>query len=273
MDNTNSTSNYKPNQGIQSLSRSSSKKRQRTFELYSAWADDCGLSALPPTDAAIARYIREHTDLLAFATLRHRVSVIRQCARAAGYDWPIDDLLTRRALANARKETGVALAEPLLERDLRDLSEALKSGSDWRNARDLALIQAGAGAGLDVVELIHLSAADVSLDDIGATLDVGARPWIAPPRLLRAAASEHCPVRALAVWLTIRERVPSLFYEIDEAGQSVTLTPSDVKTIVKKRMREIGRDDRRYGHGSLRAAFIFSRPMPRALIELAGETW
>jgi integrase len=273
MDNTNTTSNAAKNQGIESLTLKSAKKRQNTFELYADWARAAGITPLPPTDAAVARYVREHADLLAFATLRHRVSVIRQSARAAGYTWPADDLLTRRALSEAYSHSGPRVAEPLVERDLRDLTTALKSGASWRDARDLALIQTGARAGLDVLELIRLTPDDVSFDGAAAAIEVGARPWLAPPRLFRSEDLEQCPVRAVEVWFAIRESAPRLFYDVDDSGAFVALTPVDVKTIVQRRMRQIGRDERRFGHASLRSSFIFARPMPRALAELAGETW
>jgi integrase len=272
MDNTHDTSKPDSNQVIQSLSRASAIKRQCTFALYERWAQSANIEPLPATDAGVARYVHDHVALLAHATLRHRVSVIRQTMRAAGYGWPDNDFLTRRALGEAHQHSGSRRTEPILERERNDLRAALQSSSDWKDARDLALIESGAGAGLDTLELIRLKAADVTTDEIGMAFDVGPRPWLALPHLLRALNDGPCPVRTLEVWLALRDPLPWLFYDFNELGEAVALTPVQVTTIVRRRMRQIGRDDRRFGHASLRATFLYARPMPRALAELNHES-
>lgn len=119
----------------ESLSENTRQAYRSDLAHFTAWG-----GTLPATPEAVARYLAEHADSLATATLSRRVATLSKAHAANGWSNPCRNELVRATLRGIKRVKGTAQdqAKPLLREDLFLVLDAL--GDDPRSLRDRALL-------------------------------------------------------------------------------------------------------------------------------------
>ncbi len=159
---------------------------------------------LPAAPKMVARYLADHADTLAPASLARRVATLSKAHEANGLPNPCRSEIVRATLRGIKRVKGTAQdqAKPLLREDLFLILDAM--GTDPRARRDRALLLIGWAGGFRCSELTGLDLADVEEVREGLILHLrrsktdqtGEGRKIGIP----FGRTRHCPVSALTTW-------------------------------------------------------------------------
>jgi len=244
----------------ESLSENTRAAYRADLAHFTAWG-----GTLPATAELVARYLADHADTLAPASLARRVATLSKAHEANGWQNPCRSETVCATLRGIKRVKGTAQdqARPLLREDLFLMLDAL--GGDTRAQRDCALLLIGWAGGFRSSELVGLDWSDVEEVREGLVLhlrrsktdQMGQGRKIGVP----LGRTRHCPVAALAAWrkASSGDKGPIL-RPVDRHGhiQPDRLRADAVSTILRNRLTTAGIDREGYSGHSLRAGLATS---------------
>lgn len=244
----------------ESLSENTRAAYRADLAHFTAWG-----GVLPATADLVARYLADHADMLAPASLARRVATLSKVHAANDWPNPCQSEVFRATLRGIRRVKGTAQdqARPLLREDLFLILDAL--GDDARAQRDRALVLIGWAGGFRSSELVGLDWSDVEEVREGLVLHLrrsktdqtGQGRKIGVP----LGRTRHCPVAALAAWRKASGGDDGpIFRPVDRHGhiQPDRLRSDAVSTILRDRLNGAGIDPEGYSGHSLRAGLATS---------------
>ncbi|NOR31731.1 MAG: tyrosine-type recombinase/integrase [Sulfitobacter sp.] len=244
----------------ESLSENTRQAYRSDLAHFTAWG-----GTLPASPKTVARYLAEHADSLAAATLSRRVATLSKAHAANGWPNPCRKELVRTTLRGIKRVKGTAQdqAKPLLREDLFLVLDALED--DPRSLRDRALLLIGWAGGFRSSELTGLDLSDIEEVREGLILHLrksktdqtGQGRKIGIP----LGRTRHCPVAALSAWLDARAQTEGrVFRPVDRHGnmRGDLLRPDAVSTILRDRLAGAGIEPEGYSGHSLRAGLATS---------------
>jgi integrase len=244
----------------ESLSENTRAAYRADLAHFIAWG-----GVLPATADLVARYLADHADTLAPASLARRVATLSKVHAANGWPNPCQSEVVRATLRGIKRVKGTAQdqARPLLREDLFLILDAM--GDDARAQRDRALLLIGWAGGFRSSELVGLDWSDVEEVREGLVLhlrrsktdQMGQGRKIGVP----LGRTRHCPVAALAAWRRVSTGDDGpIFRPADRHGhiQPVRLRSDAVSTILRDRLTGAGIDPEGYSGHSLRAGLATS---------------
>lgn len=224
---------------------------------------------MPCGPELVARYIAEHGESLAPASLERRLASISVAHAAKGLPSPTRSELVRSVLKGIRRTHGTAQkqAKPLLRDDLFTLLDAMV-GNTAKDLRDRSLLLLGFAGGFRRSELVALDIGDVEHVRQGMVITLrksktdqeGQGRKIGVP----LGRTRHCPVKALETWLQLAGIIGGPIYRSIGKGSHIAsqrLTGHAICHIIRDRMAEAGLDPAGYSGHSLRAGFATSAAM------------
>lgn len=244
----------------ESLSENTRAAYRADLAHFTAWG-----GVLPATADLVARYLADHADTLAPASLARRVATLSKVHAANDWPNPCQSEVVRATLRGIRRVKGTAQdqARPLLREDLFLILDAM--GDDTRAQRDRALLLIGWAGGFRSSELVGLHWSDVEEVREGLVLHLrrsktdqtGQGRKIGIP----LGRTRHCPVAALAAWRKAsRGDDGPIFRPVDRHShiQPDRLRSDAVSTILRDRLTGAGIDPEGYSGHSLRAGLATS---------------
>jgi integrase len=244
----------------ESLSENTRAAYRADLAHFAAWG-----GMLPTTADLVARYLAEHADTLAPASLARRVATLSKVHAANDWSNPCQSEVVRATLRGIKRVKGTAQdqARPLLREDLFLFLDAM--GDDTRAQRDRALLLIGWAGGFRSSELVGLDWSDVEEVREGLVLhlrrsktdQMGQGRKIGVP----LGRTRHCPVAALTAWRKASGGDDGpIFRPVDRHGhmQPGRLRSDAVSTILRDRLTEAGIDPEGYSGHSLRAGLATS---------------
>ncbi|KIN79622.1 site-specific integrase [Sulfitobacter mediterraneus] len=244
----------------ESLSENTRKAYQADLTHFINWG-----GTLPATANMVARYLANHADSLAPASLARRVATLSKAHDSNDWPNPVRSELVRATMRGIKRVKGTAQnqARPLLREDLFIMLDSL--GVDTRAIRDRALLLIGWAGGFRSAELVGLEPADVEEVREGLVLylrrsktdQTGQGRKIGIPR----GRTRNCPVVALSAWLEVLHSDGGpIFRPVDRHGnvQPGRLRSDAVSTILRNRLDNVGIDPVAYSGHSLRAGLATS---------------
>jgi len=244
----------------ESLSENTRQAYRFDLAHFTAWG-----GPLPALPEDVARYLAEHAESFAPATLSRRVATLSKAHEANGWPNPCRKELVRATLRGIKrvKSTTQAQARPLLREDLFLVLDAL--GDDPRSLRDRALLLIGWAGGFRSSELTGLDLSDIEEVREGLILrlrksktdQTGQGRKIGIP----LGRTRHCPVAALSGWLeALAQPDGRVFRPVDRHGnvRGHLLRPDAVSTVLRDRLAVAGIEPDGYSGHSLRAGLATS---------------
>jgi len=244
----------------ESLSENTRAAYRADLAHFTAWG-----GVLPATGDLIARYLADHAETLAPASLARRVATLSKVHAANDWPNPCQSEVVRATLRGIKRVKGTSQdqARPLLREDLFLILDAM--GDDTRAQRDRALLLIGWAGGFRSSELVGLDWSDVDEVREGLVLSLrrsktdqlGQGRKIGVP----IGRTRHCPVTALAVWRNASNGADGpIFCPVDRYGhiQPDRLRSDAVSTILRDRLAGVGIDPEGYSGHSLRAGLATS---------------
>ena len=221
---------------------------------------------VPSTPNVVARYLAEHAEISASASLGRMLAAINYAHRQKGVTSPTHSELVRATLMGIRRthRRPQRQAAPLLQRDLR---RRVAHSAGLRGVRDRSLLLVGFAGGFRASEIVGLNVEDVEFVKNGVLIRLrksktdqeGKGRLIAIPHGKGAAWS--CPVRTVRSWLR-RAGLQSgaLYRKVDRNGVvcGERLSTQVVALVVKELVKKLGKDPSHYSGHSLRAGFVTS---------------
>ena len=222
---------------------------QRSYEIdirqFQLWG-----GAIPTTAAVLVKYLTEHAEKLAVATLQHRLIAIHRSHTDQGLQSPVLDKLVKRTMQGIRRTFGVAQrrVKAIVKDDLIEQLVLNSTQKPLKAARDQALLLLGFAGALRRSELVAIRCDDLTEFETGIEILLrrsktdqegnGRTVWIP-----RAKVASRCPVQALKLWreLAAIESGP-VFRPINRHDQVVgtrALTPQSVALVVKSSVERI----------------------------------
>lgn len=220
---------------------------------------------LPSSPEEIARYLADHRQTHAVASLARWLTTISKAHRAIGIGDPTRTELVRSVLRGIRRMYGQPprQAKALLREDLFAILDGLDCGS--KAIRDRALLLLGFACGFRRSELTALLVSDLEFVQQGLIVHVrrsktdqtGSGRKIGVP----FGRTRHCPVKAIENWLAhSRITEGSVFRSVNRAGEvsKQKLSAHAVSRVLKDRLQGVGFDAEGYSGHSLRSGFVTS---------------
>jgi integrase len=218
---------------------------------------------LPASANEVAAYLARYAGQLAIATLARRLVAVGRAHTSLGLKNPCQAELVRLTLRGIRRTYGrpqrQALA--LTKGELSSIIAPL--GNSLRDLRDRALLLVGFHGAFRRSELSAVDCKSIAWSSHGIVVTIRKSKTdqermgrdVAIPR----GSGSSCPVSALEGWLAGSGIIDGpLFRRIDRIGTVSTegLSGDAVSVILKRRLREVGRDPSSYSGHSLRAGFV-----------------
>lgn len=244
----------------ESLSENTRAAYRSDLAHFTAWG-----GVLPATAALVARYLADHAETLAPASLARRVATLSKVHAANDWPNPCQGEMVHATLRGIRRVKGTAQdqASPLLREDLFLILDAL--GDDARAQRDRALLLIGWAGGFRSSELVGLDWGDVEIVREGLVLIVrrSKTDQMAQGRKLGIpfGRSRHCPVAALEAWRKASggDEGP-IFRPVDRHShiQADRLRADAISTVLRNRLTGARINPKGYSGHSLRAGLATS---------------
>ncbi len=247
-----------------SRAQSSLKAYASDFRHFLSWGGD-----VPCGPELVARYIAEHGEALAPASLERRLASISVAHAAKGLPSPTKSELVRSVLKGIRRTQGTAQkqAKPLMRDDLFAMLDAM-TGSSPKDLRDRSLLLLGFAGGFRRSELVALDVEDFEQVRQGMVINLrksksdqeGQGRKIGVP----LGRTRHCPVKALEMWLQAAGISGGPIYRpVGKGGHiaSPRLSGKAICHILRQRIAEAGMDPSGYSGHSLRSGFATSAAM------------
>ena len=237
----------------------------------SDWCRRRQRAPLPASPDTVALYLTHCARGLKTSTVQRRIATLSEAHRAADSKSPTRSTLVRSTWQGIRREKGIATQgkEPALADHIRAMVAHLKEGT-LLSARDRALLLIPRFAGaMRRSELVGLDVSDVVETEEGLAVTIrrsktdqyGAGRKIGIPY---GSTPLTCPVRVLRSWLQETGLAEGpLFRAVDRHGKvsESRLSDQTVARVVKRALREAGRNAERFAGHSLRAGLATQAAM------------
>jgi integrase len=197
---------------------------------------------IPATAVQLAEYLARFADILAVATLQHRVIAIHRAHLDAGHASPAMDPLVKRTMQGIRRTKGTAQRRvvALVKDDIIELVLTAQKQRPMKAARDTAMILVGWAGAFRRSELVSIRKGDITTFDHGVEIHLRRTKTEQEKGhtvFIPCAKSSRCPVKALEQWLAISgiDKGP-VFRAInrhDQIARSKALTPQSVALVLK----------------------------------------
>jgi integrase len=245
---------------------------------FAAWCRAAGLVEMPAEATTVGAYLADRADRLKVATLGRRIAAITAAHRMAGQGFDGGHPAIARVLAGIRRRYGTkqAAKTAILTDDLRRVVRALPA--TLAGLRDKAVLLVGFAGAFRRSELVAMDLGDLNLSEAGLVITIrrsktdqeGAGREVGIPRSRKIT----CPVAALEAWLNAGDGLrlivnsemglgkPDLaspvFRAIDHGRLAQRLSGQAVAEIVKRAVRRVGLDPKKFAGHSLRSGFATS---------------
>ena len=223
--------------------------------------------SIPAPPTMVAEYLANFARILAVSTLQHRLISIHRAHTDVGLVSPVMDSLVKRTMQGIRRVVGTKQRQvtALVKDDLLEMMVHIERQRPIKAARDKALLLIGFSGAFRRSELVALRYEDITFFDNGIELLIrrsktdqeGAGRTVFIPH----ARGSRCPVKALAMWLSLASVVSGpLFRAVNRHDQVVgekALSSQSVALIVKSSVRMMAGEEAAKnvaGH-SLRAGY------------------
>jgi len=233
------------------LSPTTQKIYADDWAAFSAWCAAHALAPLPAEPATVAAYLAARQDRLGSSGLRVVVAAIAAHHRQAGQAWSASDgriiALLRARQADSKPRPAAALTAEQMQLLLSSCDADPGGRAAFSNLRDRALLLLGFAGGLRRSELVALDVEDLHVASSGLTLHIGRRKAGRDGQgrslsIGRASQAQHCPVRAMEIWLR-RSNIAygPVFPRLTAAGTiEGRLTGNGVWKILRRRAALVG---------------------------------
>jgi site-specific recombinase XerD len=246
---------------------------RRSWEHFTAFCEDRGLSPLPARPETVGLFIEKMaTEGYAVSTINIHLAAIKKRHKRAGERSPTDAPAVEEQWENVREtiDREPNRKEPVLMEDLRQMTF---DPSELSELRDRAVLFVGFAGGFRRSELVGLHVRDLTEAEGGIVYRIRDPKGRAQTESLqvpdRVPGLQPTPNEALREWLQAAgiDSGP-LFRMVDRWGnvRDGALSGQSVYNIVRDRMEAIGHDPDEYGAHSLRAGFA-----TQAYIDGIGE--
>jgi integrase len=218
---------------------------------------------LPATASQVTAYLARYSDRLAVSTLARRLVAVGRAHTSLDLRNPCQAELVRLTLRGIRRTYGrpQRQASALTKEEVNSIVAPL--GASGRDLRDRALLLVGFHGAFRRSELVAVDCNSIawSCDGVVVTIPKSKTDQerrgrdVAIPR----GCGSNCPVSALEGWIESFGIVEGpVFRRIDRTGtiSTVGLSGDAVSVILKRRLKEVGRDPSSYSGHSLRAGFV-----------------
>lgn len=219
--------------------------------------------AIPATAEQVARYLVDHAAVLSTATLARRLVSIRVTHLGRGFPDPTRSELVRLTFRGIRRKHGQSQRRvaALTFSDLSAIIPAL--GQSAKDLRDAAILLVGFAGAFRRSELVAMEYRQIEIGEHGAVVQISRSKTDQEGRgrtvLIARVPGRLCPVAALNRWL-LRAGITGgpVFRALTKSGNvhEARISPAAIASIVKERVRRIGRDPSQYSGHSLRAGFV-----------------
>ena len=203
--------------------------------------------AIPASAAMVAEYLASFADILAIATLHHRLIAIHNAHADQGLESPMKDILVKRTMQGIRRTFGTKQRRvtALVKDDLLEMMVHIDQQGPMKAARDKALLLIGFAGAFRRSELVALQYEDMTQFEEGVELLIRRsktdQEGVGRTVFIPFARGSRCPVKALLTWLDLAGVVIGpMFRPINRHDQVVgckALTPQAVALIVKASVR------------------------------------
>jgi integrase len=198
---------------------------------------------IPSTAEQLAEYLASFADVLAVATLQHRLIAIHRAHLDAGHHSPAMEPLVKLTMQGIRRTKGTAQRRvmALVKDDIIELVMTAEKQRPMKAARDVALILVGFAGAFRRSELVSIRKEDITTFDHGVEIHIRRTKTEQEKGhtvFIPCARTSRCPVKALERWLTLSaiEHGP-VFRPInrhDQVARNAALTPQSVALVLKR---------------------------------------
>lgn len=257
------------------LAHSKAINTKKAYE--NAWKDFCGYcfhtarcEPLPCSVQTVIDYLTALADAgAAVATINQRVAAIAFMHKTAEREDPTAHSVVREVLkgirrARAKQGETQKQAAPILRDDLFLLVAALPD--DLRGLRDKALLLTAFACARRESEVVALNVDDLQFTPREMIVTIRRsktdQEGVGVKKRVTRLSDESemiCPVRAVRAWLdAARIAEGPLFRKVDHRNKvwDRRMNPRAVEFLVKRTMKQLGRDPSLYSGHSLRAGFV-----------------
>lgn len=246
---------------LEFIAAATSSNTRRAYQSDLAHFIMCG-GCIPAAAQQVARYLADQAGVLAISTLARRLVAIRSAHISRGLPDPTRSELVRLTFRGVRRKHGrpQSRVAALATDDLLAIVASL--GRSAMDIRDSAILLVGFAGAFRRSELAAINCNDICTRKSCFLIRI--------PRSKTDQEAEGravhipriggllCPIAALEKWLFIsRITEGPLFRPVTRAGNvlAVRISCEAIACILKKSVRAIGCDPRRYSGHSLRAGF------------------
>eukprot|EP01034_Spumella_vulgaris_P039327 gene39327-48590_t len=129
---------------------------------------------IPTTAVQVAEYLASFADILAVATLQHRLIAIHGAHLEAGHPSPAMDSLVKRTMQGIRRTKGTAQrrVKALVKDDIIELVLTAEKQKPMKAARDAALILVGFAGAFRRSELVSIRKEDITAFEHGIEIHI-----------------------------------------------------------------------------------------------------
>jgi site-specific recombinase XerD len=235
------------------------------FQIFRAWCDTRGVTALPATPEAVATFLaHDASRRVKPSTIGRRIAAIRYAHKLAGLPLPTDDERVRATLRGIRRTLGTAAAKKAPATAEQLIAMAPLPGSRLCSLRDRALLLLGFAGAFRRSELVALNLEDIEEIAEGLRITIrrsktdqeGRGTVIAVPR-----GRVACPVAAYKAWVHAAGITAGPLFRPIAKGERLLdsrLTDRSVANIVKRHAARAGFDPAQFSGHSLRSGFLTS---------------
>ncbi len=231
---------------------------------FDSWCRARSLSPLLVNPSTVAMSVADSAEIRAINTIQRRLATISQAHRIAGLESPNSSSRVRDVLKGLLREKGSAPKQKAAIGTAELKAMVSLAGTGIAAVRDRALLLVGFASAMRRSELVSLQVEDVEFvpeegirlrlrksknDQEGVGREIGV-PY--------GRECQSCPVMVLRAWMDSAHIVTGpLFRKVDRHGRvgHRALNPATVGTILKKRAKSVGLDEKRFGAHSLRSGF------------------
>jgi site-specific recombinase XerD len=138
------------------------------FQIFEAWCQERGASALPATPEAVAAFLAYSAETGSRpSTLGRRVAAIRYAHKLAGHAVPTDDERVKATMRGIRRTVRTAPRKKAPATADRIVAMAIAADDSLKGLRDRALLLVGFAGAFRRSELVALDLADLEETELG----------------------------------------------------------------------------------------------------------
>lgn len=252
-----------------SRSQNTLRAYRSDFRHFAEWCEGNGFTVLPATPEAVCLYLADIQGQYKTSTIERRLASISVIHKRLDAVNPTGHPEVKELMKGIRRssEEPTREASPILSEHLRRIVNVLSEAPI--DVRDRALLLVGFAGGYRRSELARLDREAIEFVPEGVTITLRESKTnqtgeTEKKGIAYGESSATCPVRSLRQWIDLAsiESGP-VFRSLDRHGniKSSRIQGQTVARVVKRRIAEIGLDERNYSGHSLRAGFVTQAAM------------